>query len=179
MIKIVLLMMIIFSICAIQTTVLRRAIIYLCIFSLLSSFCYLLFQAPDVAIAEAVIGCTLSTILFLVASKQYKVFRVYYCHLEELDSSDRLTEKNLIISTLKSFSLDKELELDLIDTTKTVKSIEENDAYDIIVEHCGKEINVYGTQHNYHYESLIKFFNNNFSKKISFHYILLEGDELL
>lgn len=180
MIQVVLLMMVIFAIFAIQTSILRRAIIYLCVFSLLSSFCYLLFQAPDVAIAEAVIGCTLSTILFLVALKQYKIFRVYYCYIPSSEININMSsERNQIISSLKSFSLEKELELDLINTTKAVLDIEENDSYDIIVEQHANEITIYGAKHNYHYDSLKLFLSTNLSRKLNFKYILLdEGDDL-
>ncbi len=62
MLEVTLILVVILAILAIQTNTLRRAIVYLCVFSLLCSFCYLLYQAPDVAIAEAVIGSTLATI---------------------------------------------------------------------------------------------------------------------
>lgn len=62
--------LVVFAIIAIQTAVLRNAIIYLSVFSLLCSIVYLFLGAPDVAIAEAAIGCTLSTILYLVALKK-------------------------------------------------------------------------------------------------------------
>ncbi len=78
MLYIVLILMIIFAIASIQSESLRHSVIYLCVFSLLCSFAYALYQAPDVAIAEAAIGCTLSTVLYLVAIKKYRVFRVYY-----------------------------------------------------------------------------------------------------
>ena len=56
---------------AIHTHALRHAVIYLGVYSLISSLIYLLYGAADVAITEAIIGCTLSTILFLVALKKY------------------------------------------------------------------------------------------------------------
>ena len=53
-----------------------RLIIYLGIFSLISSLCFLLFGAPDVAMAEAVISA-FSTIVFIVC------FEKYYTLVEE------------------------------------------------------------------------------------------------
>jgi uncharacterized MnhB-related membrane protein len=71
LLNIFLFLLIAFAIIAIQTTKLIRGAIYLGIFSLISSFCFLLYGAPDVAIAEAIIGSTLSTILYLVALYKY------------------------------------------------------------------------------------------------------------
>ena len=48
-----------------------RLIIYLAVFSMITSLCFLLFSAPDVAIAEAVIS-TFSTIIFIVAFEKYR-----------------------------------------------------------------------------------------------------------
>ena len=47
-----------------------RIIIYLGIFSLLTSVCFMMFSAPDVAMAEAAIS-TFSTILFIVCFEKY------------------------------------------------------------------------------------------------------------
>ena len=47
-----------------------RTIIYLGIFSLISSLCFLLFAAPDVAMAEAVVSA-LSTIIYIVTFEKY------------------------------------------------------------------------------------------------------------
>lgn len=176
MIEITLILMILFAIVSIQTSSLRHAIIYLCIYSLLSSFCYLLFQAPDVAIAEAVIGCTLSTILFLVALKQYKVFRVYYCTLNaEGENFSTSPDKNVLLSSLKHFSSEKELDLDFIETTDTVSAIENKGSYDIIISQVNGDYTIFGSIHNYHYDSLKQFLYNNIALKIYFDYI--DGDE--
>ena len=47
-----------------------RMIIYLSVFSLISSLCFFLFGAPDVALAEAVIS-VFSTIIFIVSFEKY------------------------------------------------------------------------------------------------------------
>jgi len=47
-----------------------RIIIYLAIFSLISSLCFLLFAAPDVAMAEAVVS-VFSTVIFIVSFEKY------------------------------------------------------------------------------------------------------------
>ncbi len=68
--KLVFILMIIIALYIVSCRNYKRAIIALGAFSLLASFCYLLYHAPDVAIAEAVIGSALSTILFIVALKK-------------------------------------------------------------------------------------------------------------
>lgn len=75
--EIILVSLIISAILAIQTQKMKVAIIYLCVFSITISFVYLLQGAPDVALAEAVIGSTMTTILFVVAIHKYNLFRVY------------------------------------------------------------------------------------------------------
>jgi multicomponent Na+:H+ antiporter subunit B len=47
-----------------------RMIIYLAVFSLISSLCFLVIASPDVAIAEAVIGI-FNTVIFIVALEKY------------------------------------------------------------------------------------------------------------
>ena len=83
MLEIALILLLITSVAAIQTRYLRHAVIYLGLFSLAIAFVYLLYHAPDVAIAEAVIGSTIATILYLVALQKYKIFTIYYRLQEE------------------------------------------------------------------------------------------------
>jgi putative multicomponent Na+:H+ antiporter subunit B len=63
---------------AIWTRILRHAVIFLGIFSLLCSFLYLYYGAPDVAIAEAVIGSGLVMLLYLTAIKRYRTFGICF-----------------------------------------------------------------------------------------------------
>jgi multicomponent Na+:H+ antiporter subunit B len=65
--RVLLVLLIVFALQAIRQRQLRTAAIYLGVFSLVSSVLYLMCAAPDVAIAEAVIGSTLATVLYLVA----------------------------------------------------------------------------------------------------------------
>lgn len=69
--NIVFILMIIFSMAAIMTEKPVRGAFYLGVFSILCAFAFVVYQAPDVAMAEAIIGCTLSTILYLVALYKY------------------------------------------------------------------------------------------------------------
>jgi uncharacterized MnhB-related membrane protein len=75
--KIILILTVIFAFMAVQTQKLNRAVIYLGLFSLLCSVLYLFYKSPNIAIAEAVIGSTLSTVIYLVALRKQKRFKVY------------------------------------------------------------------------------------------------------
>jgi uncharacterized MnhB-related membrane protein len=164
--------MIVFAIIALQTRILRNAIIYSGVFSLLCSFAYLLYKAPDVAIAEAVIGCTLSTILYLVALKKYRIFRVYYANYNDSDK-----EKNRIIAVLDKFASYIELQLDVINTRRSVEEIISSMSYDVIIEQHYGEIIIYGSASNYHFDSLIEYFKAHSSLLVKFQYIDNTEDE--
>jgi len=169
--------LIIFAIIAIQTNVLRNAVIYLSVFSLLCSVVYLFHGAPDVAIAEAVIGCTLSTILYLVALKKYSIFTVYYrCLSNDLDEITMLkTEKNHMKSVLTKFARTQELQLDMINTTSNFKQIIASTSYDVIIFHSNKGIWIHGLKNSYQYNELIRYFYEEIDLTIHTHYID-EGD---
>lgn len=164
---ILLLLLLVFAIAAIHTHSLRHAIIYLGIYSLVSSLVYLLYGAADVAIAEAVIGCTLSTILFLVALKKYQVFILYY----KMDTTD--PDANRIRRHLKQLIRRFAYEvLDFqIDTTTTklpLETIIDDHDFDIIIHHTESKIICYGIKNNYHFPQLIEYLNHRFDLPIQF-----------
>ena len=73
MIQIILFFWIVSAFFIIREQKVVRMIIHLGIFTLISSACFLLFAAPDVAMAEAVI-CAFSTIIFIVSFEKYYSF---------------------------------------------------------------------------------------------------------
>lgn len=158
-IKIFLILMIIFSILAIQTPKLRRAVIYLGIFSLISSFIYLLYQAPDVAIAEAIIGSTLATILFLVALQKYRVFTIYYTNENFSEVNDEYinTGRTQILNMVEKFCISQELEPQVIYTTDKVDNIKTNESYDLVIRQKEETFFIYGNQNNYQLDSLKQY----------------------
>ncbi|MCT4686415.1 DUF4040 domain-containing protein [Vallitalea sp.] len=179
MLEVVLILLVVLAVLSVQTNTLRRAIVYLCVFSLLCSFCYLLYQAPDVAIAEAVIGCTLSTIIYLVALNKYKVFRVYYI-IEKPKDTNSIIQKNALCKTLSNYSYEKELELDIVISDKNIEEIVTDYPYDVIVQHNVTNTTIYGDKSNYHFDDLISYIDINSSINVNHDYILEdEGDSLL
>ena len=181
MLKIILITMVVFSIAAIQAKSLRQSVIYLSVFSLLCSFAYALYQAPDVAIAEAVIGCSLSTVLYLVAIKKFRIFRVYYSH--HITSPDRLPQshvlKNNVVAMIDGYLRDTELEIDMINTRHKFDEIHGHQDYDVIIEHTNEGMRMYGAQSNYHYDGLTTYLIEHNAFDIDYEYLLEEeGDAL-
>lgn len=151
-----------FAIIALQAHELRKAVIYLSVFSLICSIVYLLLGAPDVAIAEATIGCTLSTILYLVALKKYKIFTVYYnsyvsddTMLESLE-----VEREEVMAILLHFTRAQELQLDLITTSTSFTKLKDSSTCDVVIFHNPNGIWLHGVANSYQYNILMEFLRN-------------------
>ena len=71
MMPLVYILLIAFALFSVFSSNLKRAIIGSGVFSLWVSFAYVLYRAPDVAIAEAVISSALTTVLFIITMKNY------------------------------------------------------------------------------------------------------------
>lgn len=169
MLNVVLILMIITAFLTVSEGRLRVAAAYMGFFSLLSSLCYLLFSAPDVAISEAVIGCAISTALFLVALKKYRVFKVYFC----FDSSILNNEKklssisNALENILKKFCAGKELDLHIIHTSGDAEHLRETCEYDLFVCYKDSGVFAYASSANYNAESLEKYVKDNNVEEVS------------
>ncbi len=170
LLKIILVAMVILAIIAVETEKLRRVVIYLGIFSLVSSFAYLLYSAPDVAIAEAIIGSTLATILYLVAIKKYSVFTIYYLNIDtpNLHEPDFLRSKNDFLHLVEAYCLEKELEPHVINTPENTEHVIQNHQYDLIVEQFPDFFRVSGNKENYQLDELYKLIDSKTTKKIEF-----------
>ena len=150
--------LIIFAILAVQSRSLRNAVIYLSVFSLVCSIVYLLLNAPDVAIAEATIGCTLSTILYLVALKKYRIFTVYYnCYFnDEIHLANLQKERDQIQRILRDFATSQELQLDLINTATSFTKLKESATCDVVIFHSPNGIWLHGIKNSYQYQKLLE-----------------------
>jgi len=170
LLKIVLIAMVLLAVIVVETNKLRRVVIYLGIFSFVSSFVYLLYGAPDVAIAEAVIGSTLATILYLVALKKYSVFTVYYLRDDTQDFDDsRITKaRNELIYIIENFCFEKELEAQVIHTPDDQEHVIANHAYDMIIEQHQDDFRIIGNKDNYHLSELYQLIDKESSRKVIF-----------
>ena len=152
---IVVVMMIALAVVTVSSMKLRRAIIYMGAFSLLSSFVYLLNNAPDVAIAEAVIGCTISVILLLTALKKYRIMTIYYVEDKDCEESMIICEE--FIDDIERFLIKHEFEPQLVRTTLDDETLHEKDKFDLLVVGVSKNINVYSASDNFNSDMIGKF----------------------
>ncbi len=176
MLKLALIALIILAIMTVQTQKMRHAVVYLGAFSLTISFVYLLYNAPDVAIAEAVIGSTISTILYLVALQKYKIFTVYYCLSEKEfeDQSHLTTEHTQFKRLLDKYCAKQELEPQIIYTVESTETIMAHHQYALIVLNEPNQIKIWGHPENYKMDSLITFFNEEEAFKAPVEFIKVE-----
>ncbi|WP_430884088.1 Na(+)/H(+) antiporter subunit B [Fusibacter sp. JL216-2] len=134
--EIALISLIFFALMALGTQRLRLAVIYLGVFSMSMAFVFIIYNAPDVAIAEAVIGSVFSSILYLVALKKYKVFTVY-CHIpdkpvhDEVYTGGRMAE---FIKAIEVYCAKEELEPLIIYTAEKSEEIMNKHKYEVILE---------------------------------------------
>lgn len=70
--QLVFVLLIVFAIFSIFARNLKSAVVGMGVFGLWMSFMYLIYHAPDVAIAEAVIAGSLGTVLFIITIKNYR-----------------------------------------------------------------------------------------------------------
>lgn len=128
-----------------------KAILIMSIFSVLASFVYLFLGAPDVALAETIIGSTLSTIILLVALKRCKLFTIYFI-------AENITDKNTkkLMSAIEKSLKEHEIEPHIIFATETVEEIQSNQSYDIIVERIQNRITIYGKQNSFNLKAVLE-----------------------
>jgi len=159
--QIALVLLVIMAIVTVQTQKLRNAVIYLGIFSLSISFVYMLYNAPDVAIAEAVIGSTLATILYLVALQKYKVFVIYYhVHSGEVNDKHYTHKKNSeLLKLLEVFCAKQELEPQIIYTTEEKENIMKLHQYSIIIEDHNEQLTLFAHSENCKADFLESYLN--------------------
>ena len=133
--QMILIGLVVTALAALLTRSLRRSVIHLSIFSLLSSFVFLIYQAPDVAIAEAVIGCGLATALFLVALKRQRLITIYYLQpgLEQI--SDRTMPSNTarLFKDIETFYAGKDRAIQIIHSAKERQDVVHSHKFDLMV----------------------------------------------
>ncbi|MBN2794794.1 MAG: DUF4040 domain-containing protein [Clostridia bacterium] len=143
--EVALLILILLALISLQTMKLRNAIIYLGVFSMTLAFVYLLYGAPDVAIAEAVIGSTMATVLYIVAFQKYRLF-VIYIHVPEVYIDDTIYKNNhygTFIHYIEKYTAKNGLEPMIIYTVSTVNHIKENHRFGVIIESFQEEIHLH------------------------------------
>ncbi len=136
------------------------------VLSLFATFCYLIYSAPDVALAEAIIGCSLSTILYIIALKKYRSFYIFLTSNSKKETSDfrrRLNNFN-IMSKIDSYCHDKELQVHSINSWTTPELIEKEHVFDLILENKNGKINIFYSEEGEHIVALRELLTNSIDK---------------
>ncbi len=150
--KLIFILMILFALYIVSCRNYKRIIISLGAFSLLASFCYLLYHAPDVAIAEAIIGSALSTILFIVALKKHRTFYIYFTSDSKEHKSDYRIRADMedVVSHIMRYCSAQDLEAQAVFTRERPQNIADNQMYDLILHSSGDTITIYGSEAELH-----------------------------
>lgn len=161
--KIFLVMMVVLALISLNTAKLRRAVIYLGIFSLVSSFVYLLYGAPDVAIAEAVIGSAISTVLYLIALKKYQVFTIYYTNANYnlIREGSIIRGRAQVLRDVEKFYTDREMEPQIIYTTEEYQNVLSKKNFDLLIHQDSDQVVFYGNREDYHVDAFEEHVSNN------------------
>lgn len=145
-------LIVIMAVASLQVESLRSSIIFYGTLSLLASFLFLIYLAPDVALAEAAIGSGLVTLVFLLALRQYKVYRVCFVDQSEWMNSGRTIrkmERNQITASIEQFCRARELELQLVVSRRPLAVESENPNYDIVLARAvDGHLEVHGNEEN-------------------------------
>lgn len=150
--KIFYIVLILFALIAIQTPKLRRSVVYLAVFSAISAFVYVLMGAPDAALAEAVIGSTIATIIYLAALQKYRVFMIYFTDEKRTDHQKEHVSrrKDPVLNKIEEFCFKRELEVQIIYTVVDLNKLKEDPGWDLIIRKNNNKFKLYGREQNYH-----------------------------
>lgn len=134
---VILLIMMLFAVMAFHTRLLRIAVIYMAVISLLAALIYLRNAAPELAIAEAAIGSGLVALLYLASLKRN---RVYTVAVVADGSRDRLSdhyiqhvERSRALRRIRHFFVIREFEVQVVFVPDTLEQTLQNDAYDLVI----------------------------------------------
>lgn len=149
-----LVLLLICAVAIIFTNKLIHAVIFMSTFSTIAALVFLFIGAPDVALAEVVIGSTLSTIIFLIAIKKYKLFVVYIVNDEDRDEAVIANIKT-IIKKLEKYLKAEERQIHIIKTEDDVTALLNIEEQKVIIESNGGDITVHVNCDSTHSEEIM------------------------
>ena len=148
-----LLLMGVFAALAIFSSLLRYAVIYLAVFSLLAAFLYVLLGAPELAIAEAVIGSGLVTLLYLIALKRNHVYTIGVVVPEAEGSiTDRhvdRVERSVAMREIRAFFVRREFEAQIIFLSVPLAQALNDPTYDLVIAEEAGGLVAYADEDSY------------------------------
>ena len=143
----------VFAALAIHSKLLRLSVIYLAVFSLLAAFLYLLFAAPELAIAEAVIGSGLVTLLYLAALKRNHVYTIgVIASHDEGRIADRYVshvERSKAVQQLHDFFIRREFEAQMVFLSIPTDEALLDPAYDLVITEDSDGVILYTDEESY------------------------------
>lgn len=140
----ILLLLCVLALLTVHMERLLTAVVYAGVLSAAAAFAYMLLGAPDVALAEAVIGSTLSTVVFLVTLKKYKIFVVRFCPAS--GKADGPLKK--VLSVLGRSLEKREMEVHVIQAGEPVEKLLNYPDTDLVVEQKDDHVVVHGEPHS-------------------------------
>ena len=182
--------LVVFAVLSVSTSNFRRAVIYMAIFSLIMSLAFLYYKAPDVAIAEAVIGSAMATVLYLVALR--KQDRLTICVLGEAcghsgsdDSSNGLSglqgssiglseEAASLVERLRVHFRRKRVNIQLIRSDEPLESLLETQFHDLLLCQADNRLTLYGRPADYRLDEIEQLVKNSFSDQTDIRIIRCE-----
>lgn len=151
-------LMLVFAALAIHTRLLRLAIVHLAVVSLLGAFLYFLYAAPELAIAEAVIGSGLVTLLYLAALKRNRVYTIVLLsegHKYRLtDAYVGYIERSRAVRDICRFFELREMEPQIIYSSATREDALQDPAFDFVIVEEKEAIAIYGREESFVIEEL-------------------------
>ncbi len=158
-----------FAVMIVFTRKLIHAVIYLCTFSTVAATVFLFLGAPDVALAEAVIGSTISTIVFLIAIKKHRIFMLYVVNHPKRPETVRQGIRDLGLR-MEQFCREREIQQYIISTDDNVEDLLARDEQKVVVESRDDAIVLHAEAENVHtlgIRNLIDQFNTCCGVKLS------------
>ncbi len=159
---ITLLMMILFALLAIHSSLLGLAVIHLTVLSLLGAFMYLLFAAPELAIAEAAIGSGLVTLLYLASLKRNKVYTIAVLaeghNYRMTDAYLGYMERIRAMKEIKKFFQRREFEPQIVFSEKSLDEALNYPSFDLVITEEKTGISAHGSAESYVLEELEMLF---------------------
>ena len=156
------LLMMLFALLAIQTSLIRTAVIYLAAFSVLTAFLYLQFAAPELALAEAAIGSGLVTLLYLASLKRNKVYTIAVLaeghRYRTTDAYIGYIQRLRAIREIRQFFERRELEPQFIFSEKTLEEALAYPAFDLVIHEEKEQLTAHGSADSFVLEELEMLF---------------------
>ncbi len=142
------------------------AVVFMSTFSTLAALVFLLIGAPDVALAEIVIGSTLSTIIFLISIKKHKLFIVYV--VNDNGRGEETTEKvKGIVKIIERYLKDNERQIHIIKTDFNAEALKKVDEQKVIIESASDDITVHFNCESAHTEELVRLVGESYQQRLN------------